>query len=88
MSEELLFEVAMVPFGEPRVKVGSCADYEFRDGRCLWSNGKIEIFPDYFKRIIPHPGMEDHDFCSYCGTDNGLHGALRECHDCWRCSGN
>lgn len=33
----------------------------------------------------PNP---DHDYCSYCGTDNGLYGEYRVGFDCCYCGGN
>jgi hypothetical protein len=39
------------------------------------------------ENIIPE-GKEGHDFCHYCGADNGLNGEYRQGFDCYQCLSN
>jgi hypothetical protein len=50
----------------------------------------VEIFTAEkgLREIIVPVGLEDHDFCGYCGAGNGIGGAYRVGYDCCYCGGN
>jgi hypothetical protein len=81
-------ELGVFPDGEVRAIQLDGAIRLKQDGLRWWSDGDIIRIPGYFTRDIPDPGFEGHDFCPWCGTNNGLNGCLREGWDCYGCGGS
>src|SRR5690606_25562374 len=46
------------------------------------------FFEDIVIRYELNRDRVDHDFCRYCGTDNGPNGAYRLGYDCCHCGGS
>lgn len=86
------FNLPQFPKTNPdRLPVG---DYRLEEKLHVWElvqdaidkDGKVSY--GYFSyQLIPEADRE-HDFCLYCGADNGPHGELRQGFDCYWCGGN
>lgn len=66
---------------------------EVFDVWCLGSPQQYTIGGDFcnIKTRYYHTDLnaiDSHDYCYYCGTDNGLHGEFRNGHDCYYCGSN
>ena len=42
----------------------------------------------YYSFWQPLPGLEEHDICGYCGSDNGANSEYRNGYDCGVCGSN
>ena len=68
--------------------------YSYQDGLRAYFNRETgeyctKVIKDFFKDISHTPeGKEHHDYCGYCGADNGEFGELRQGWDCYMCGSN
>ena len=87
-TEEGVYLISTSPVGEPRIREGQDCSFEEQNAEHLFSDGTTRISERYYSRIIVPKGKEGHDFCGYCGADNGVNGILRVGFDCYNCNSN
>jgi hypothetical protein len=83
-----IWEVSVTPVGPITETRLEYATRFTQDGERLWSNGRIQLRPGYFRKDILDVGHETDDICSYCGSNNGPGGRDRYGYDCVYCGGN
>ena len=90
-GEPLLYEGGIRRYGRSRLQDGADCPFRIQSGLRTWLDDTTdaphhtEVLRGFYREIVPPSGKKGHDFCGYCGADNGATGELRHGWECYWC---